>query len=110
MSEREMSFKVRALELHSQYAWDYNWILQTMDFMKTMEMNTLILHRNDFIDLIVYPGKYFGYEGEETDTIFETYSQIFRKLYQYTPTRRSGPYQRRAFLKRVLEQAPEKRY
>lgn len=105
MSEREMSFKVRALELHSQYAWDYNWILQTMDFMKTMEMNTLILHRNDFIDLIVYPGKYFGYEGEETDTIFETYSQIFRKLYQYTPTRRSGPYQRRAFLKRVLEQA-----
>ena len=25
---REMSFKVRALELHSQYAWDYNWILQ----------------------------------------------------------------------------------
>ncbi len=96
---------MRAMELHSQYAWDYNWILQTMDFMKAMDLNTLILHRNDFIDLIIYPGKYFGYEGNEDDTIFETYSQIFRKLYQYTPTRRSGPYQRRAFLKRVLEQA-----
>ena len=76
---------------------------------KTMEMNTLILHRNDFIDLIVYPGKYFAYEGEETDTIFETYSQIFRKLYQYTPTRRFGPYQRRAFLKAGTGAGPEKR-
>lgn len=105
MSGRNKHFDVRALELHSQYAWDYNWIIKTMDFMKTLDMNTLILHRNDFIDLIIYPGKYFGYEGNPQDTIFETYSHIFRKLYQYTPTRRSGPYQRRAFLKRVLEQA-----
>ena len=105
MSGQNKSFEVRALELHSQYAWDYNWIIKTMDFMKSVDMNTLILHRNDFIDLIIYPGKYFGYEGEDRDTIFEVYSHIFRKLYQYTPTRRSGPYQRRAFLKRVLEQA-----
>ena len=92
MKEKIKSFSVRALELHSLYAWDYNWILNTMDFMEKMEMNTLILHRNDFIDLIVYPGTYFGYEGKPQDTIFETYSHIFRKLYQYTPTRRSGPY------------------
>ena len=105
MDGQNRSFEVRALELHSQYAWDYNWIIKTMDFMKNLDFNTLVLHRNDFIDLIIYPGKYFGYEGNARDTIFETYSHIFRKLYRYTPTRRSGPYQRRAFLKRVLEQA-----
>ena len=105
MDGQNRSFEVRALELHSQYAWDYNWIIKTMDFMKNLDFNTLVLHRNDFIDLIIYPGKYFGYEENAGDTIFETYSHIFRKLYQYTPTRRSGPYQRRAFLKRVLEQA-----
>lgn len=83
MSGQNKSFEVRALELHSQYAWDYNWIIKTMDFMKSVDMNTLILHRNDFIDLIIYPGKYFGYEAEDRDTIFEVYSHIFRKLYQH---------------------------
>ena len=98
-------FAVRALELHSQYAWDYDWIITCMDFMQGVGLNTLILHRNDFIDLIAYPGKYFGCDDSPCASIFERYKQIFRTLYRYTPTRRSGPYQRRAFLKRVLEQA-----
>ena len=98
-------FSIRALELHSQYAWDYNWIIKCMDFMQKVGLNTLILHRNDFIDLITYPGKYFGCDDSPCASIFERYKQIFRTLYRYTPTRRSGPYQRRAFLKRVLEQA-----
>ena len=71
-TKHNADFPIRALELHSLYAWDYNWIIKTMDFMKDMGFNTLILHRNDFIDLIIYPGKYFGYEPEEQDTIFET--------------------------------------
>ena len=75
MDGQNRSFEVRALELHSQYAWDYNWIIKTMDFMKDLDFNTLVLHRNDFIDLIIYPGKYFGYEENAGDTIFETYSQ-----------------------------------
>ena len=99
-------FEVRGLELHSLYAWDYPWVCRVLDFMEAHGMNTLVLHRNDFVDLIVYPGKYFGYEEQEGDrSIFDIYSQIFRKLYQYTPTRRSCPYQRRAYLKRVLEEA-----
>ncbi len=98
-------FSVRGLELHSQYAWDYDWIIKCMDFMQGVGLNTLILHRNDFIDLIAYPGKYFGCDDSPCASIFERYKQIFRTLYRYTPTRRSGPYQRRAFLKRVLEQA-----
>ena len=57
MDGQNRSFEVRALELHSQYAWDYNWIIKTMDFMKNLDFNTLVLHRNDFIDLIIYPGE-----------------------------------------------------
>lgn len=98
-------FNVRAFEIHSLYAWDFEWIIKSMDFMTANGFNTLILHRNDFIDLIVYPGKYFGCKKNHYNSIFERYKEIFRTLYKFTPTRRSGPYQRRAFLKRVLLEA-----
>lgn len=104
-NKESYEFAVRALELHSLYAWDYDWIIRCLDFMVQENFNTLILHRNDFIDLIIYPGKYFGCEKESYASIFERYKEIFRSLYKYTPTRRSSPYQRRAFFKRVLEQA-----
>lgn len=99
-------FDIRALELHSLYAWDYEWITKCLDFMVEENFNALVLHRNDFIDLIIYPGKYFGCSADKKySNIFERYSDCFRKLYKYTPTRRSSPYQRRAFFKRVLEMA-----
>lgn len=98
-------FDVRALEIHSLYAWDFEYIVKTLDFMQAHNFNTLVLHRNDFIDLIIYPGKYFGCKKEHYNSIFERYKEIFRSLYKYTPTRRSSPYQRRAFFKRVLEMA-----
>ena len=102
-------FAIRALEIHSLYAWDYNWIEKCFCFMEQEGFNSLVLHRNDFVDLIIYPGKYFGcHEDKEYNTIFERYRDIFRTLYKYTPTRRSGPLQRRAFFKRVLERAKEK--
>lgn len=104
----ERCFETRALELHSLYAWDYEWIVKCLDFMREEGYNTLILHRNDFIDLIVYPGKYFGCKKDSYHSIFERYKEIYEKLYTYTPTRRSGPYQRRAFLKRVLHEASER--
>lgn len=88
--KRSEDFAVRGLELHSLYAWDYPWVLRALDFIEAHGMNTLVLHRNDFVDLIIYPGHYFGYEEQEGDnSIFDVYSQIFRKLYKYTPTRRS---------------------
>ena len=101
-------FSVRGLELHSLYAWDYEWIVKCLDFMQSEDLNALMLHRNDFIDLIVYPGTYFGCDDSPCESIFDRYRQIFRTLYKYTPTRRSGPYQRRAFLKRVLQQAAKR--
>jgi hypothetical protein len=98
-------FAVRALEIHSQYAWDYEWVTKALRFMQQRGLNTLVLHRNDLVDLVVYPGRYFGADREQYASIFERYQDIYQQLYRYTPTRRSGPYQRRAYLKRVLEMA-----
>lgn len=98
-------FSIRALEIHSQYAWDYEWVTKAIQFMQRHGLNTLVLHRNDLVDLVVYPGKYFGAQREKYASIFERYQDIFQQLYRYTPTRRSGPYQRRAYLKRVIEMA-----
>jgi len=100
-----MTFAVRALEIHSQYAWDYEWVTRALRFMQRRGLNTLVLHRNDLVDLVVYPGALFGAGRERYASIFERYQDIFRELYRYTPTRRSGPYQRRAYLKRVLQMA-----
>lgn len=106
IKKESADYAVRGLELHSLYAWDYTWIMKVMDIMTKLEMNTLVLHRNDFVDAMVYPGKSFGYQAKDGDrSIFDVYGQIFRKVYQYTPTRRSCVYQKRVFLKRVLEQA-----
>ncbi|NML44912.1 hypothetical protein HHL11_14230 [Ramlibacter sp. G-1-2-2] len=99
------AFAVRALEIHSQYAWDYEWVARALRFMQQRGLNTLVLHRNDLVDLVVYPGQYFGAKREHYASIFERYQDIYQQLYRYTPTRRSGPYQRRAYLKRVLEMA-----
>lgn len=100
-----MDYEVRALELHSLYAWDFPFIRKMMDFMHKHALNTLVLHRNDFIDLIVYPSAYFGAPKKAYHNKYDRYNEIFRKLYRYTPTRRSSPVQRYAFLKRVLQEA-----
>ena len=97
-------FAFRALELHSAYAWDMAWARRALDFIRAHDMTALVLHRNDIVDLVVYPGAAFG-ASEDCANIFERYQQIFRTLYRYTPTRRSGPYQRRDYLRRVCELA-----
>ena len=97
-------FAVRALELHSAYVWDMAWVRRALDFIRAHDMTALVLHRNDIVDRVVYPGRMFG-ASEDCANIFERYQQIFRKLYRYTPTRRSGPYQRRDYLRRVLDLA-----
>lgn len=95
-------FELRALEVHSNLVWNFDHLRRVIDFMKRQELNTLILHRNDLVDLIVYPGVFFG-ASRDCKNIFERYQQTFEKLYKYTPTRRSGPYQRRDMLKRIFE-------
>lgn len=97
-------FRIRALEMHSRFVWDFDRVRRSLDFIAQQGMNTLILHRNDIVDRIVWPGRYFG-ATEDARSIFERYRTSFRTLYRYTPTRRSGPYHRREYLRRVIELA-----
>jgi hypothetical protein len=97
-------FRVRALEIHSTYAWDFAWVRKALLFIREHELSALVLHRNDIVDRVVYPGRYFGAEPGRRN-IFERYRDIHRQLYKYTPTRRSGHYHRRDYLNRVIELA-----
>lgn len=97
-------FSTRAIEVHSGYVWNFDWVRKTIEFARRHDMTSLALHRNDIVDMVVYPGKLFGASGAGTN-IFERYREIFPKLYKYTPTRRSGPYQRRDYLRRVIDLA-----
>ena len=102
-------FNLRALEVHSRYAFDFPWVFKCLEFIKENNMNALVLHRNDFVDEIIYPGRYFGTDPLHIyESQYDRYNEIFRKLYKYTPTRRSGPVQRRAFFKRVLHEAAQR--
>lgn len=96
--------RVRALELHSSYAWDFAWARKALQFIHDNAMTTLVLHRNDIVDSVVYPARFFG-GTRHYENIFERYQDIYRALYKYTPTRRSGVYHRRDYLRRVIDLA-----
>jgi len=98
-------FKVRALEFHSMYILEYSTLVKALDFMQNTGLNTLILHRNDFIDLMVYPAKYFGGTKERYDNIYERFSDIYMNVATFTQYRKNSTYQRRALFKRVLFEA-----
>ncbi len=98
------AFAVRALEMHSRFVWDFDRVRRSLDFIAAQGMTALVLHRNDIVDRIVWPGRYFG-AAPQAASIFERYRDSFRNLYKYTPTRRSGPYHRREYLRRVIDLA-----
>ncbi len=98
-------FRVRALEIHSAYVWDFDWVKRAMAFIRSHDMTALNLHRNDIVDRVVYPARYFGGQRTSYRNIFERYQDIHRSLYKYTPTRRSGPYHRRDYLNRIVDLA-----
>ncbi len=98
------AFGIRAIEVHSAYAWDFRWIMKVLAFAEARGLNALVLHRNDVVEQVVYPGACFG-AGNSCANIYERYREAFRKIYRYTPTRRSGPLLRRGYLNRVAEEA-----
>ncbi|WP_137176373.1 hypothetical protein [Roseomonas sp. AR75] len=100
----EPAFAIRALEMHSRFVWDFDRVRRSLDFIAEQGMTALVLHRNDIVDRIIWPGRYFG-AAPQAANIFERYRDSFRTLYEYTPTRRSGPYHRREYLRRIVELA-----
>lgn len=98
-------FGIRAVEVHSSYAWDFRHVMKVLDFAERRDLNTLVLHRNDVVEQVVFPGVQFGVEEGTCRNIYERYREAYRKIYKYTPTRRSPPLLRRGYLKRVVEEA-----
>ena len=98
-------FALRGIEVHSSYAWDARWINKVLDFAARNRLNALVLHRNDIVDQVVFPGLLFGVTPGGARTIFERYNAAYRAIYRYTPTRRSGPPLRRDYLRWVVEAA-----
>jgi hypothetical protein len=56
------SFAVRGLEFHSQRMWEQKQIVDALELMDRLHLNTLIFHQNDLMDQIVLPARYFPSE------------------------------------------------
>ncbi|MEO8848270.1 MAG: hypothetical protein ABI440_06550 [Casimicrobiaceae bacterium] len=105
MSGSVPDFRVRALEIHSAYVWDFDWVGKALDFIHDHGMTALVLHRNDIVDRVTYPISPPGGKQPAHQSIFARYRNAHRALYKHTPVDRSGPYNRRDYLKRVVDLA-----
>lgn len=105
MSGSVSDFRVRALEIHSAYVWDFDWVVKALDFIYNHGMTALVLHRNDIVDRVTYPIGPPGGKQPAHQSIFARYRNAHRALYKHMPVDRSGPYNRRDYLKRVVDLA-----
>lgn len=106
---READYRVRALEVHSLYAWDFAWMKKVLSYIEKLGYNTLIVHRNDIVESLEYPGEIFGYNNKVNDeSIFDVYSQCYEKIFRNTPTRRSSIFNKSAYFRRLLKEAKKR--
>jgi hypothetical protein len=103
------NFKHRVLEIHSVYAWDLGMVRRAMDFARENGMTAIALHRNDFVDKLVYPAKYVG--GRRPEGYFtasEMYNDVYVNMYKNDPLYRDMPCRSGVYFRRLLCEA-EKR-
>jgi hypothetical protein len=97
-------FRTRFLEIHSDYAWDFDWVKKALAFIRDHAMTGLVLHQNDVIDRVVYPAGLFA-KGQSFTNIHDRYRAIHRDLYAYAARERGMAVLRRDYMKRVIELA-----
>jgi len=82
--ELNQFFEVRALEIHDSFSiWNLEKIRKVTSFMDRNGLNTLVLHENDIVDKVVYPGFLFG--AGDLKNSYEIYRVIYRKIYEEKP-------------------------
>lgn len=96
-------FRVRALEVHSTYVWDFDWITKALEFVRSHGMTALVLHRNDIVDRVTFPISTSSGDHPWHQNIFTRYQYEHRSIYEHTPVDRSGTYNRRDYIKRVVD-------
>jgi len=52
-------FDLRAIEMHGDRMWSWRWVKRAIDVAAANHMNALVLHRNDIIDMLAFPQRYF---------------------------------------------------
>ena len=97
-------FKTRALEIHSNYVWDFDWVTKALRFIREHDLTSLVFHNNDVVDLVTYPALIFG-KGQTFTNIHDRYRAIYPDLYKYAARERSMPNMRRDYVKRIIELA-----
>jgi hypothetical protein len=55
-------FDVRGVEMHGDRMWSWRWVKRAIDEGAAHGLNVLVLHKNDLIDMLVFPARYFGVE------------------------------------------------
>ncbi|MDA8296524.1 MAG: hypothetical protein M0004_08070 [Actinomycetota bacterium] len=73
-------------------------------FASTHDINAIALHRNDIVDLVVYPGCYFGATKSVYRSNFERYQDSFEQVFR-SPTRGDRPTRARTYLRCLIEEA-----
>ncbi|KQV06455.1 hypothetical protein [Leifsonia sp. Root112D2] len=100
-------FDERLLEVHSNYAWDHQHMQFALDFAASHNMTGIVLHRNDIVDLIVYPGEYFGAGGEKYSNNLERYRDSYVRAF-VAPKRADRPCRARTYVNRLIDQAAQR--
>lgn len=59
MSTHAPRFAFRAIEMHGDRMWSWRWAKQAIDTASALGMNALVLHRNDMLDRLAFPERYF---------------------------------------------------
>jgi hypothetical protein len=51
---------VRAREFHGDRMWSWRWVKAALDFAAANGLNALVFHKNDLLDLLALPERYFS--------------------------------------------------
>src|SRR3546814_19432426 len=97
-------FQTIALEFHSDFVWDFDWVRKCLEFIRRHGFTSLVFHNNDVVDLVTYPALIFG-GGKSFTNIHDRYREIHRDLYTYAARERRMANPRRDYLQRILHLA-----
>ena len=55
-------FDIRGVEMHGDRMWSWRWVKRAIDEGASLGLNALVLHKNDLLDMLVFPARYFDVE------------------------------------------------
>jgi hypothetical protein len=77
------------------------WVV---DFASRHDLTGIVLHRNDLVDLVVFPGRYFGAVGDDYASNLERYRDSYEAVFA-SPTRGDRPCRARTYVNRLIDDA-----